>query len=90
MRIIHGAGYTDEDKRGFVKLVYQNVFMAITSLCKGVDQLHIQYQNPDNEVSLRCIALLVVCTISGAEFALLAATLKATAHCNVLSNKLSE
>ena len=23
MRIIHGSGYSDEDKRGFIKLVYQ-------------------------------------------------------------------
>ncbi|EYC34181.1 hypothetical protein Aduo_002033 [Ancylostoma duodenale] len=29
MRIIHGNGYSDEDKRAHIRLVYQNVFMAI-------------------------------------------------------------
>uniref|UniRef100_A0A1I7WVR8 7TM_GPCR_Srx domain-containing protein n=1 Tax=Heterorhabditis bacteriophora TaxID=37862 RepID=A0A1I7WVR8_HETBA len=29
MRIIHGNGYSDEDKRQHIRLVYQNIFMAI-------------------------------------------------------------
>lgn len=29
MRIIHGNGYSEEDKRAHIRLVYQNVFMAI-------------------------------------------------------------
>ncbi|KAK9891836.1 hypothetical protein WA026_016635 [Henosepilachna vigintioctopunctata] len=41
MRIIHGAGYTDEDKRGFIKLVYQNIFMAMQSMIKAMDLLKI-------------------------------------------------
>nr|CAH7748681.1 unnamed protein product [Callosobruchus chinensis]CAH7754073.1 unnamed protein product [Callosobruchus chinensis] len=43
MRIIHGAGYSDEDKRGFIKLVYQNIFMAMQSMIKAMDLLKIQY-----------------------------------------------
>ncbi|XP_019873314.2 guanine nucleotide-binding protein G(q) subunit alpha isoform X1 [Aethina tumida] len=43
MRIIHGAGYSDEDKRGFIKLVYQNIFMAMQSMIKGMELLKIQY-----------------------------------------------
>jgi len=50
MRIIHGSGYSDEDKRGFVKLVYQNIFMAMNSMVRAMDQLKIQYKDPDNEV----------------------------------------
>ncbi|XP_056634381.1 guanine nucleotide-binding protein G(q) subunit alpha isoform X1 [Diorhabda carinulata] len=45
MRIIHGAGYSDEDKRGFIKLVYQNIFMAMQSMIKAMDLLKIQYGN---------------------------------------------
>lgn len=52
MRIIHGAGYSDEDKRGFIKLVYQNVFMAMGSLVRAMDTLSISYQNPNSEVRL--------------------------------------
>ncbi|EDM12965.1 guanine nucleotide binding protein, alpha 14, isoform CRA_b [Rattus norvegicus] len=29
MRIIHGSGYSDEDRKGFTKLVYQNIFTAM-------------------------------------------------------------
>ncbi|CAF3914021.1 unnamed protein product [Rotaria sp. Silwood1] len=34
MRIIHGTGYSEEDKRAFVKLVYQNIFMAMHSMIR--------------------------------------------------------
>ncbi|CAH0553486.1 unnamed protein product [Brassicogethes aeneus] len=43
MRIIHGAGYSDEDKKGFIKLVYQNIFMAMQSMIKGMEMLKILY-----------------------------------------------
>lgn len=51
MRIIHGSGYSDEDKRGFIKLVYQNIFMAMQSMIKAMCMLHIQYKDPRNKVS---------------------------------------
>ncbi|CAG9822592.1 unnamed protein product, partial [Phaedon cochleariae] len=49
MRIIHGAGYSDEDKRGFIKLVYQNIFMAMQSMIKAMDLLKIQYGDSANQ-----------------------------------------
>lgn len=48
MRIIHGSGYSDEDKKGFIKLVYQNIFMAMQSMIKAMDMLKIQYGSADN------------------------------------------
>jgi len=48
MRIIHGSGYSDEDKRGFIKLVYQNIFMAMQSMIRAMDLLKIQYSVPSN------------------------------------------
>lgn len=51
MRIIHGSGYSDEDKRGFIKLVYQNIFMAMNSMTRAMDTLKIQYKDPANDVS---------------------------------------
>jgi len=48
MRIIHGSGYSDEDKRGFTKLVYQNIFMAMQSMIKAMELLRIEYKNPAN------------------------------------------
>lgn len=51
MRIIHGSGYSDEDKRGFIKLVYQNIFMAMQSMIRAMDLLKIQYAESSNIVS---------------------------------------
>ena len=51
MRIIHGAGYSDEDKRGFIKLVYQNIFMAMQSMIRAMDMLNISYGDSANIVS---------------------------------------
>ncbi|XP_037926464.1 G protein alpha q subunit isoform X2 [Hermetia illucens] len=48
MRIIHGSGYSDEDKKGFIKVVYQNIFMAMQSMIKAMDMLKIQYGSPES------------------------------------------
>jgi len=50
MRIIHGTGYSDDDRRSFIKLVYQNIFMAMNSMIRAMDTLRIAYRNPANEV----------------------------------------
>ena len=50
MRIIHGSGYNDDDKRGYIKLVYQNIFMAMSALIKAMDTLKISYKQTENEV----------------------------------------
>jgi len=52
MRIIHGTGYSEEDKRSHVKLVYQNIFMAMHSMIRAMDTLKIQYRDKRNEVKL--------------------------------------
>ena len=52
MRIIHGSGYSDEDKRGFIKLVYQNIFMAMQSMIRAMDLLHIAYSDTSCLVSI--------------------------------------
>lgn len=51
MRIIHGAGYSEDDRRGFIKLVFQNIFMAMQSMIRAMDVLKITYQQDDSEVS---------------------------------------
>ncbi|KAG1678550.1 Guanine nucleotide-binding protein G(q) subunit alpha [Nymphon striatum] len=48
MRIIHGSGYSDDDKKAHIKLVYQNIFMAMQSMIKAMDMLKIQYKESDN------------------------------------------
>lgn len=50
MRIIHGSGYSDEDRKGFTKLVYQNIFTAMQAMIRAMDTLRIQYVCEQNEV----------------------------------------
>lgn len=53
MRIIHGQGYSEEDRRGYSKLVFQNIFQAIQALSCAMDMLKIPFAKPDpNEVWL--------------------------------------
>lgn len=48
MRIIHGSGYSEEDRKGFTKIVYQNIFSAIQTLIAAMDTLSLEYKNPEN------------------------------------------
>lgn len=50
MRIIHGNGYSEEDKKQHVRLVYQNVFMAMQSMIRAMDTLGIPYMDETSEV----------------------------------------
>lgn len=50
MRIIHGSGYSDEDRKGFTKLVYQNIFTAMQAMIKAMDTLRIPYVCEQNKV----------------------------------------
>uniref|UniRef100_A0A8D0Y990 Guanine nucleotide-binding protein subunit alpha n=2 Tax=Sus scrofa TaxID=9823 RepID=A0A8D0Y990_PIG len=49
MRIIHGSGYSDEDRKGFTKLVYQNIFTAMQAMIRAMDTLRIQYVCEQNK-----------------------------------------
>jgi len=54
MRIIHGAGYNEQDRKGFTGQVHSNIFMAIKALVLAMNQLSIKYENSANEVN-HCI-----------------------------------
>lgn len=60
MRIIHGSGYSDEDRKGFTKLVYQNIFTAMQSMIRAMDTLRIQYVCEQNKVSATGVLALFV------------------------------
>ncbi|KAG7332102.1 hypothetical protein KOW79_003936 [Hemibagrus wyckioides] len=51
MRIIHGAGYTEEDRKTFTKLVFQNIITAMQSMIRAMESLSIALGNPDNQPS---------------------------------------
>uniref|UniRef100_A0A1I8ERK2 Guanine nucleotide-binding protein subunit alpha n=1 Tax=Wuchereria bancrofti TaxID=6293 RepID=A0A1I8ERK2_WUCBA len=50
MRIIHGNGYSDEDKRAHIRLVYQNIFMAIQAMIRAMDTLNIPYGDQSSDL----------------------------------------
>lgn len=56
LRIIHGTGYSVEDKRAHAKLVYQNIFSAMQSMIQAMDDLGINYGESSNEEKADLIA----------------------------------
>uniref|UniRef100_A0A3P8ZR95 Guanine nucleotide-binding protein subunit alpha n=1 Tax=Esox lucius TaxID=8010 RepID=A0A3P8ZR95_ESOLU len=64
MRIIHGAGYTEEDKRGFIRLVYQNIFTSMQSMIKATENLKIPFkyeQNRSNAMLVKEVDIEKIC-----------------------------
>ncbi|KAF6729764.1 Guanine nucleotide-binding protein G(q) subunit alpha [Oryzias melastigma] len=55
MRIIHGAGYSDEDKRGFTKLVYQNIFTSMQAMIRAMETLKIPYKYEHNKANANVV-----------------------------------
>ncbi|KAJ3603604.1 hypothetical protein NHX12_028349 [Muraenolepis orangiensis] len=49
MRIIHGTGYSEDDKRGFTKLVFQNIFTSMQSMIRAMETLKIPYKYEHNK-----------------------------------------
>lgn len=50
MRILHGSGYSEEDKRKFIPVIYKNIYMAMTSMIKAMELFDIPYENEQNQV----------------------------------------
>lgn len=50
MRIIHGGGYTDEDKRSYAKLVYQNIYTSMQAMVRAMLLLSLSFSDPHNQV----------------------------------------
>ncbi|XP_063146980.1 guanine nucleotide-binding protein subunit alpha-15-like [Candoia aspera] len=48
MRIIHGVGYTEEDRKDFAKVVYQNIFASMQAMIKAMESLQIPYAQEEN------------------------------------------
>jgi len=49
MRIIHGTGYSEQERREFSQLIFQNLFLAIQSMIQAMETLCISYDNPGNK-----------------------------------------
>ncbi|KAG8126998.1 putative Guanine nucleotide-binding protein [Naja naja] len=67
MRIIHGSGYSEEDKKGFTKLVYQNIFTAMQSMIRAMETLKILYKYEQNKANALLIREVDVEKVSSFE-----------------------
>uniref|UniRef100_A0AAY4DK03 Guanine nucleotide-binding protein subunit alpha n=1 Tax=Denticeps clupeoides TaxID=299321 RepID=A0AAY4DK03_9TELE len=65
MRIIHGSGYSEEDKRGYTKLVYQNVFTSVQAMIRAMDTLQIPYKYEQNKTNANIVHEVDVEKVSG-------------------------
>lgn len=50
MKIIHGRGFSEEERKAFAKCIYQNIFTAINAMTGAMTTLRIPYTSPENEV----------------------------------------
>ncbi|XP_023195973.1 guanine nucleotide-binding protein subunit alpha-11-like isoform X2 [Xiphophorus maculatus] len=55
MKIIHGRGFSEEERKSFVKCIYQNIFTAIKAMTGAMTTLRIPYTSPENESSARLL-----------------------------------
>ncbi|THD26571.1 Guanine nucleotide binding protein q polypeptide [Fasciola hepatica] len=55
MRIIHGSGYSDDDKRAFIGLIHQNIFLAMHTMMDAMEQLQIAYENQNYEANVSLV-----------------------------------
>ncbi|CAN9513169.1 unnamed protein product [Ophioblennius macclurei] len=49
MRIIHGGGYSEEDKRSYAKLVFQNIYTSMQAMIRAMEPLNVAFGDPLNK-----------------------------------------
>ncbi|MEQ2246059.1 hypothetical protein ILYODFUR_034344, partial [Ilyodon furcidens] len=49
MKIIHGRGFSEEERKAFSKCIHQNIFTAINALTGAMTTLRIPYTSSENE-----------------------------------------
>ncbi|XP_040929101.1 guanine nucleotide-binding protein G(q) subunit alpha-like isoform X2 [Betta splendens] len=60
MRIIHGRGYSEEDRRSYTRLVYQNIFTAVQAMIQAMKMLQIPYSHEHNEANAGVVSAVDV------------------------------
>uniref|UniRef100_A0A674N3S9 Guanine nucleotide-binding protein subunit alpha n=1 Tax=Takifugu rubripes TaxID=31033 RepID=A0A674N3S9_TAKRU len=55
MRIIHGSGYTDDDKKSFIRLVYQNIFTSMQAMIHATENLRIPFKYEQNKSNAQLV-----------------------------------
>ncbi|CAL8249331.1 unnamed protein product [Merluccius merluccius] len=55
MRIIHGGGFSEEDKRSYAKLVYQNIFTSMQAMVRAMQALSIGFTEAENPANASAV-----------------------------------
>ncbi|KAJ7992993.1 hypothetical protein DPEC_G00267830 [Dallia pectoralis] len=55
MRIIHGRGFSVDERRDFAKLIYQNIYTAVKAMTRAMATLKLPYAYPDNEMYAKMV-----------------------------------
>ncbi|XP_073792709.1 guanine nucleotide binding protein (G protein), alpha 15 (Gq class), tandem duplicate 4 isoform X1 [Danio rerio] len=50
IKMSHGNGYSEDERRGFSKLVHQNIFLSMKTMTDAMSELRIPYTNPQNQI----------------------------------------
>jgi hypothetical protein len=59
MRIIHGSGFSEDERRNFICVVHHNLCVAMQTLIKAMEKLNIQYEDSSNVVSSLRLILII-------------------------------
>lgn len=51
MRIIHGSGFSEDERWSFVPVVHHNLCVAMQTLIRAMEKLQIQYEDIINVVN---------------------------------------
>lgn len=50
MKVIHGGGYSDEERLKYKQQIYQNVYIAIHNLTHAMTKLRVSYKSEETKV----------------------------------------
>ena len=50
MRIIHGQGYSDKDRKEFIPLIFRNILLAVQIMAEAMATLKVAYEDDNNRV----------------------------------------
>jgi uncharacterized OsmC-like protein len=51
MKIIHGSGFSEDERRNFIRVVHHNLCVAMQTLIRAMEKLQIKYEDISNVVS---------------------------------------
>lgn len=51
MRIIHGNGYSENERKTFIKHIFENIFTSVQAMIEAMETLQVPFTDEKNTVS---------------------------------------